>query len=300
MAFAATARPATLPLPGGRAGATVRVHPLLTGEMRTLPQTWDRGPSVPLSMVRSLATPRWRWPWVPIPAFLVEHPGAGPILVDGGLHASVAHDPTESFGGALKHLVSFRMTADQAVPAQLRARGADPADVALVVMTHLHFDRASGVEQFPDATFEVDRREWETAQAEGIAGGYRPAQFDHPFAWRTLELDGDEARPHRGFARTLDLLGDGSVVLLSTPGHTVGHLSLLLRTAAGEVLLTGDAAYARRTIDRRLAPLYLSGSLEDYRDSLAEIAGYVEAHPETPVICGHDPWCWPELAPVYG
>ena len=102
---------------------------------------------------------------LPIPAFLVEHPTAGPILVDTGLHAQVAATRRRARPGGEEGF-SIDMRPDQAVPAQLRARGVDPEDVGVIVMTHLHYDHASGRRPVPRRDFVVDRREWE-AVAQG-------------------------------------------------------------------------------------------------------------------------------------
>src|SRR5918999_1031907 len=150
---AAEPRPAELPLPGGRPGATVRLHPLLSGRALAPPAYLLREPGR-LAALRGLGIVVRKSDWlpVPIPAFLVEHPGAGPVLIDTGLHPSVAVKPTETFGRVAS--LAFRdleMDANQAVPAQLRGRGIDPARVRTVVMTHLHVDHASGISEFPGA-----------------------------------------------------------------------------------------------------------------------------------------------------
>lgn len=298
MPATAEPRPAELPLPGGREGATVRVHPLKVAEELAPPQLFD-GAMSKTNLLRALATPRSKWVPLPMPAFLIEHPEAGPILVDTAFDASVATDRAANFGRAGAALHRPRMTADDAVPGQLRARGVDPADVRLVVMTHLHYDHASGAGQFPGATFVCDRREWAAASGGGVLDGYHPPHLIPALDWSTVSFYGDGAEPADPFPRSLDLLGDGSIRLVSTPGHTDGHMSVLLRTAGGELLLAADAAYTRRTIAERLVPLYLTGSRADYEESLERIARWVEAHPDAVVICGHDPWSWPTLERVY-
>ena len=299
MSVAARPTPAQLPLPGGREAATVRVHPLRTADILAPPAYFDR-PQGPLWFVRGLGlhVPRGRWHSLPIPAFLVEHPGAGPFLVDTGMHERVATDGIGIHGRRAKLIYQVAMEPEWAVPAQLRARGFDPDRIPLVVMTHLHYDHTSGISQFPGPTYVVDRREWDSAAEHGFTQGYIHELFDHPFDWRSVDFEGRDATPLGPFPRSLDLFGDGSVRLLSTPGHTEGHLSLLLRLEDGELLLTGDAAYDRRTIDEGLVPLFCP-DVETYRGSLAEIQRYVEDNPAATVICGHDPWSWPELAPVY-
>jgi N-acyl homoserine lactone hydrolase len=290
MAVATHPRRAALPLPGGRDGATVTVHPLVVAEMAAPPRFWDRGRSRARSLAAALLTPRSRWLPLPIPAFLVEHPAAGPILVDTGFAASVATKPSESLGRAVGALTTIRMTPEQAVPAQLRARGVDPEDVRLILMTHLHFDHASGIEQFPHATFLVDRAEWDAAAAGGLADGYHRRHFDRPYDWRYVDFASREVDSYATFGRAVDVLGDGSIRLVQTPGHTAGHMSVILRLSDRELLLTGDAAYSRRTIDERQVPLVIAGDEHHYRRSLEEIARYLELHPDAGVVCGHDPW----------
>jgi glyoxylase-like metal-dependent hydrolase (beta-lactamase superfamily II) len=274
-----TPRPADLPLAGGSPDATVRVHPLKTARMKAMPAFWER-PAGRFGLVRGLGVhiPRSRWPWLPIPAFLVEHPTAGPILIDTGLHEQVATDVGAALGRAAKLLFTIDMDPSWAVPHQLRERGVDPADLRAIVMTHLHYDHASGLSQFPGAPILVDEREWSLAAKGRIQDGYLARLFPPGADWRTLPGHVDE----------LDLLGDGSIRLLSTPGHTPGHRSVILRIAGGrELLLTADAAYARRTLDDGLTPL-LTWDDDAYRASLAKLQAWVAAHPDAPVVTGHD------------
>jgi N-acyl homoserine lactone hydrolase len=276
-------RPAQLPLPGGRAGATVRVHPLRTAQMKAMPDFYAR-PSGPLATLRGLGlhVPRSRWLWVPIPAFLVEHPEAGPILIDTGLHELAAHDVGAALGRLGKLLFTIDMQPGWGVPAQLRERGVDPADVRLIVMTHLHYDHASGLSQFPQATVVADAAEWEAAAKQGMRGGYQRSLLPATMTWRTTDASVGE----------VDLLGDGSIVLLSTAGHSPGHRSVVLRLAGGrELLLTADAAYSRRTIDEDLLPL-LTWDDARFRDSVARLRAWIAAHPGAEVVCGHDAERW--------
>jgi glyoxylase-like metal-dependent hydrolase (beta-lactamase superfamily II) len=275
------------------------VHPLLTGEIKAPPGFLQRksGP-LGVGLLRSVGLPPPRgWYWVPIPAFLVEHPEAGPLLVDTGLHPDVAANGRGNLGAY--GLGSLRMKAEQAVAAQLRERGIEPADVGVVVMTHLHFDHASGVEEFPDATFVVDVREWDAARSGGLVQGYRHQLFDFGLDWRTLDFKAVGVESFASFGWSFDLFGDGSVRVLSTPGHTLGHCSVLLRLAGGrELLIAGDAAYALRTIREGLFPMTCAdGHL--YRRSLGEIQRYVDLTPDAVVIGGHDTDEWPQLAPLY-
>lgn len=300
MTAAAEPRPAELPLPGGQEGAVVKLHPLLTGRA-SYPTAALLSEPGRLAWRRALGlgvgadgfTP------IPIPAFLVEHPAAGLALIDSGLHSSVAVKPRENFGRVT--VMAFRdlqMEEGQAVPAQLRELGLEPSAVKTVVMTHLHVDHASGISEFPQATFVVSRAEWEAATSQGPTHGYVTRQFDHAFDYRLLDFAGSSPESFAGFARSFDLFGDGSVRTVFTPGHTLGHMSVVLRTARGEVLVAGDAMYLHRTLD----DTHLPHRTEDehlFRRSLREIRQYATETPDALIIPGHDWEAWQKLDPVY-
>jgi N-acyl homoserine lactone hydrolase len=291
---------ARLPLAGGVEGAGVRVHPMRTARMLTMPHFFQR-PKGPLSTLRGLGllTPRSRYTPVPIPAYLVEHPSAGAILIDTGLPKAVADEGSGALGFAAGLVYSIEMEADWAVVEQLPARGVDAMDVRVVVMTHLHYDHAGAIAAFPQATFVVDAAEWRAARSGGFTKGYSHKLIDHAFDWREIDFDDPRVESFATFGRTVDLFGDGSIRLLSTPGHSKGHMSVLLRLQSGrELLLTADAAYARRTIDEELVPVFVD-DIHRYLRSLREIRRYVEQTPGAEVICGHDPDRWPEVHATY-
>jgi N-acyl homoserine lactone hydrolase len=291
---------AQLPLPGGKPGATVRVHPIMTGEMHA-PRVFSDRPggllAIPKIAVQALG-PRGGWDWLPIPAFLVEHPGAGAILVDTGLHQDCATDVASSMGAIGTLLYQVRMADDQALRFQLPARGVQPKDVAIVVMTHLHIDHASAVSDFAGAMFIVDKDEWAAAAGGGALDGYHQRQFDTGFEWRTVDHGAEYADSFSGFARTVDLFGDGSVRVVSTPGHTAGHQSVILRTANREILIVGDAAFTQRALRGEATPMRIhDGHL--YHRSLDEIRRYLRETPDALAIPGHDPSFWSVLDDVY-
>jgi glyoxylase-like metal-dependent hydrolase (beta-lactamase superfamily II) len=248
---------------------------------------------------RVFLSSRSDWFWIPIPAFVVEHPGAGPILIDTGLHPCVAVDPGQNFGGVWKRLLKFRMSPEQGLREQLLARGIGHHDVGVVVMTHLHYDHASGVSEFPDPTYIISRAEWEAAaHGQAMRNGYIRSQFDYPFDWQTVDYDAADVDSHATFGRAVDLFGDGSVRLLSTPGHTAGHQSVLLRLADREALLTADAAYLERTISDDVQPL-ITQDRHRFVRSLGEVRRWIGQTSNALVITGHDREHWPRLEPVY-
>jgi N-acyl homoserine lactone hydrolase len=300
MATAAEPRPAELPLPGGRQGARVRLHPLLTGST-TGPRAWflRQEGRMAWRSAFGFGVPKQDWLKVPVQAFLVEHPGAGPLLIDTGFHPSVAAKPQANLGRLSQFTFrNLEMTSDQAVSAQLRRRGIEPTQIKVVVMTHLHFDHASAVSEYPESTFLVSAAEWRAASEQGQYHGYVKRQFDHGFDWRLLDFEGRDAESFSGFARSFDLFGDGSVRAVYTPGHSLGHMSVVVSTRAGEVLVAGDAIYLRKT----LADTHLPYRTEDehlFRRSLREIRQYATETPDALIVPGHDWDAWHELEAAY-
>jgi N-acyl homoserine lactone hydrolase len=302
VATAAEPQPASLPLPGGREGASVRVTPLITGTMLLQPG-WMHAPEGRFTTLKALGigVPRSEWVRVPIPAFLIEHPGAEAILVDTGFHASVAVRPRENLGrfGAW-WFKGIEMEETQAVTAHLRERGIEPAGVRVVILTHLHLDHASAISDFPRATFLLSTDEWRSAtESQPWKRGYHPRQFDHAFDYRLLDFDAPEADSFASFGRSFDVFGDGSVRVVSTPGHTAGHMSVVARLSnERELLIVGDAAYTERAIREGL----LQGRPFDehfMQRSLREIQLYAEQTPNAVIVPGHDPDVFARLERVY-
>jgi N-acyl homoserine lactone hydrolase len=299
MPLASECKPAVLPLPGGQSGATVRVHPILTGELHAPPAHTDRpaGRLAPLKIGSQLVR-REGWQWLPVPAFLVEHPGAGSILIDTGLHPSCVSGVAANMGTINRFIYHVRMTPDQALREALPTRGVEISQVRVVIMTHLHVDHASAISEFPQATFIIDKREWEAAAHGGVRDGYHAAQFDHAFDWRSVDFESDPVTSFAGFAQSHDLLGDGSIRLVATPGHTRGHQSVVLKTSSREILVMGDAAYTLRELEGEARPMVMAdGHL--HQRSLKEIRSYLEQTPGAMAIPGHDVQLWPTLESVY-
>ena len=167
-------------------------------------------------------------------------------------------------------------------------------------MTHLHQDHASGMSEFPGSTFVVTATEWEaaTTDARPILRGYRPAHYDYVFDYRTIDYVGDRVTSYASFGRTIDLFGDGSVRLASTPGHSAGHQSVICRLRDRDLVIAGDAIYTHgqlegapeppRPVDRRL-----------WRRSLQELKLFHSQYPQAVIAPGHDPDHWPTLEKRY-
>lgn len=226
--------------------------------------------------------------WAPCPVFLLEHPTAGRVLIDTGLPAAVAHDSKAALGWLGNRMYAVRAEESEPLPARLRELGIPRGGINVVVMTHLHFDHAGALSEISDCTVVVGKEEWRSAHGSKPAlRGYLPRQFDLAHDFRLVDFDHSSINSFATFGRAFDLFGDGSVVLVSTPGHTSGHMSVIVRLRDRECLIAGDAIYTRRALEQSDPPLVLADE-HNYRRSVREIRAYTQMTPQALVIPGHD------------
>ena len=234
----------------------VRVHPLRCGSLTAPGDAFVRG------LDGDVELQVW--------AFLIEHP-AGTVLFDTGMHPSIRQDPHGRLRG-LADLFAIAYGPDEDVASRLAAAGVDATEVGTVVASHLHFDHAGGNALVPEARVVVQRAELDHARGED-GGGYVPADWD---TGQDLQVvDGEH-----------DLFGDGRLVCVPTHGHTPGHQSLLVRLDDGDLLLTADACYLRRSLEERALPAF-GWDLERQRQVLDRFARLEAAG--TTLVFGHDP-----------
>jgi N-acyl homoserine lactone hydrolase len=175
----------------------------------------------------------------PILAYLIETT-QGRILYDVGCDYRKIDDPVlcDRYYGAL----SFpppAMPPDHRLPARLATLGLDPRDIDLVFLGHLHFDHAGGLHDFAHADIHVHAAE-RAAAAEPGARGYFTDDFSAAYRWRLQHHDYD--------------LVPG-VTAIETPGHTAGHMSMLIELPHGApILLCGDAADLTENLEHEIAP----------------------------------------------
>ncbi|MBP1092192.1 N-acyl homoserine lactonase family protein [Bradyrhizobium diazoefficiens] len=164
--------------------------------------------------------------------YLVKH-AKGWFLWDTGIADSVAAMPNGLVPADPK-AVTWRRP--KTLASQLEQLGVKPDDVKAMAVSHTHPDHTGNVELFPQAMLYVQKAEYEWPGANNEPR-FKPS---HPVE----QLAGDK-----------DVFGDGSVTILSTPGHTPGHQSLLVKLPkTGAVILSGDAVHFRDNWDNRRVP----------------------------------------------
>jgi N-acyl homoserine lactone hydrolase len=206
-------------LPASAAGVD-KLYVLYCGEIRGADQSrWSPGVNigVPIELSDN--------------CYLIHHDKDW-FLWDTGLDDGVAAKPDGLTGanGAL------HMKRAKTLASQLDALGVKPADIKGMAISHTHPDHVGNIELFPQTMLYVQKAEYDWP-GEGGAPRFKP---EHP----VTKLEGDH-----------DVFGDGSVVILSTPGHTPGHQSLLVKLPKiGAVVLSGDAVHFKDNWDNRRVP----------------------------------------------
>jgi glyoxylase-like metal-dependent hydrolase (beta-lactamase superfamily II) len=175
-------------------------------------------------------------------------------------------------------LFALRSRTGEDVVSRLATLGLKPDDIRYVVNSHFHFDHCGCNESFPRARFLVQRAELALARAE--RNRYNAKDWDHPLEY--VEIDGEH-----------DVFGDGTAVLLPTPGHTAGHQSLWIRDGGRQLVLTGDACYTREHLEKTILP---SNTFDAARmtESLALLRG-LRDRKGAELLYGHDAEQWNAL-----
>lgn len=219
-------------------------------------------------------------------AHLLRHPTRGDVLVDTGLDRSFARDRYGNLQRPSRWLLALLMDAPytqrpgEEVEAQLARLGARPR---VAFFTHLHMDHTAGLPSLPRDLALV------TGPGEALDEVQRFG-FGHLAEGAVLhELDFRGAPELAPLGPALDLLGDGSVWAISTPGHSPGHLSFVVNSTEGPVLLTGDASHFAWGFEHGVGPYTPSaGTREEAQRSLERLRAFARAYPQARVFFGHE------------
>ena len=236
---------------------------------------------------------------------LIETDAHGLVLLDTGYGLKdVDHPhrpPRPRITRAMRAMLNIRLREEETAIRQIEALGFSAADVRHIVLTHLDFDHAGGLEDFPNAVVHLMEAEWNAATGprRGFVprNRYRPSQFDEVRKWRRYTGQGE---PWYGFPAVRDLAGlPPEILFVPLPGHTWGHAGVAIRRDEGWLLHAGDAYFYRhemRRPDRKCTPglRAYQNMMEVDRaarlDNQARLRRLsVDKAAEVKILCAHDP-----------
>lgn len=240
-----------------------------------------------------LLTSRQWTPPRPVNAYVIEHAG-GLIMFDTGQdRASITDDgyfPGGFTGLIYDRVARFDIGEQGTLTAQLATLGYTPADVDTAILSHLHQDHIGGIAELKDADLLVSAAEWaELSKAAPGPRGFLRNHIQVPGAkWHQISLDPTSDPALAPFTESLDVMGDGSLLLLATPGHTDGSLSLLIRRATRPpLLLVSDLTYGADLLERRQVPGV--GSRRRLTESTGKVLALKQQMPDLVILPAHDP-----------
>ena len=260
---------------------TTQIHPQHAYGSRIPMYAWILGS-------RSWTPPR------PVNVYVIEH-ARGLVLFDLGQDRASVTDPDGYFPSQptrflYDRLARFQIGPDETLTAQLAARGYRPSDVRVAVMSHLHEDHIGGIRELPGAELVVSRAEWATMDEPfPEPRGFMRQHIDLPGRrYRLVDFEPTTDPTLQPFDRANDLMGDGSLLLLPTPGHTPGSMSLLVRRAgAAPLLMVGDVTYEVELLDAGRIPGV--GDAAGLKRISSMVRDLKARYPDLAVLPAHDP-----------
>ncbi len=192
----------------------------------------------------------------PINVYVIEH-SDGLVLFDTGQDRASVTDPAyfpRGFNGLIyRRLARFEIGPSETLTEQIKMLGYSISDVRTAVLSHLHQDHIGGLRELSHAEIVVSNDEWEEAMKPGAeSNGFLRKHIDIPgLKWKRISFRPAEDPTLAPFTESFDLMGDGSLVLLPTVGHTSGSLSMLVRGGAkNPLLMIGDLSYDTEHMER--------------------------------------------------
>lgn len=209
----------------------------------------------PLQLTLLSAYGRRQRIWLPVSAYLIQHP-KGRILVDTGWHREISPKGEYSRMAQIRHLGLGHFLLNQgvlpmgeALVEQLEKINIYPKDIDYVLLTHMHSDHASGLRQLKDARhILVSEEEWQDTKAHSeryVTSMWKGVNIE-TFAFKETGQG--------PVGRSYDLFGDGSVEMIQLPGHTSGLSAVKISRGGKFVLLFADGGYAEKSWKEMIPP----------------------------------------------
>jgi N-acyl homoserine lactone hydrolase len=240
-------------------------------------------PSIPKEKVRDIT--------IPVSMWIIDHP-KGVVVFDTGNNVAITDNCKAYWAAGNCDFLKPNQTKATTIDGWLKKLGYSTDKVKVVASSHSHLDHIGNIEMFPNAIHAIQKKElyqaWfpEKFQGRTTPGTFVMADVDNAREFNYLELEGD-----------YDLFGDGSIIILSTPGHTLGHQSMKVRLESGKsMVISQDAIWMQENVDGY--PAGLNYSVLDYTKSLNRLkfmrdlegAMLMYAHDENQWKAGGDRW----------
>ncbi len=214
---------------------------------------------------------------VPILAYWIQNEKQGDYLLDAGLDKSYYQDPR---GGIKKPLADeFIQKKDQNIKFHIEKK---KIQLKGVFLSHLHPDHIAGIRELSkNIPYVIDKNEFKEYKPENYGNFLKNLKILYEIEFSKI----NEIPP---LGPSVDLLGDGSLWAISTPGHTPGHISFLINSYNGPIFLTMDACFIQENLEKKVAPSSYTWNVKLAQRTLEKIIRFLKEYPQVKVVCGHE------------
>lgn len=186
---------------------------------------------------------------LPVSCYLIEHPD-GKILIDTGWDTKYAYERPRRFFGMLDNISAPVIERNDGIDSKLKNCGIMPEEISRVYFSHMDFDHTSGIPLVKKAQHFFAAKD-EIADAGKYFFRYVKETWNE-ISIEPFEYTNSGIGP---VGRTYDVFGDGSVLLVNTPGHSHGHFSVKITGTTGKyVILAGDSVYTQTSVSNHIMP----------------------------------------------
>jgi len=223
-------------------------------------------------------------------SLLIQHP-KGTFVFDTGLGSEIEGQFHDNFSFLDRQLFKFRKSSS--LRETLIKNKFNPDAIDFILPTHLHFDHASGIEDFPRATVWITKEEYDHAFSEEASPpAFIKEQYDASFIkWEMIKF---KSVPYEVFEESYDVFNDGIVVLVKLPGHTKGSLGMFVNLKSGKrYFFTGDLTWAAEAFNQPsekhiIARNKVDGDKEQVKEFIVKVHHLMKKKPELIVVPAHD------------
>ncbi|MEO9470326.1 N-acyl homoserine lactonase family protein [Parasphingorhabdus sp.] len=233
-----------------------------------------------------------QWVSLPVQCFLIAHRD-GLLLFDTGIDPAIISEKRyikQAVGRfLLPRIFRFHLTEIHRIDHVLERAGIPASDIRKAVISHLHFDHAGGIARLPQADLLVSEREWKILSSPHPEHEWILREhLEIPSAkWQQISFGPTDDPLFEEFDGIYDVAGDSSMILLPTPGHTPGSMSLLIRQEGWDpVLLVGDLTYETGLLEQDIVPGI--GDKKTLLATFAKIRRLRQLLPDLTIVASHD------------
>jgi glyoxylase-like metal-dependent hydrolase (beta-lactamase superfamily II) len=218
------------------------------------------GPFDIRGLIPALPVEKSRQITIPVSMWIIDHP-KGLVVFDTGNNVAITQDCKSYWQPGMCDFLKPSQKREDTIDMQLKKLGYSADKVKVLVTSHTHLDHAGNMKMFPNAIHVLQKKElyqgWFPEKFQGRSGGaFVIGDLEGTREFNYLELDGD-----------YDLFGDGSIMIYATPGHTIGHQSMKVKTTnSGTIIISQDAVWMQENLDGY--PAGLNFSIQAYTNSV--------------------------------